>query len=55
MRYALQRLREPSTLAGLSVLATLFGVDAGASAAVAQAVAAVAAAAAVFVPEQAAK
>ncbi len=51
MQAILARLREPSSLAGLSVLAAMFGADLVQSQAIAQAVAGIAAAAAVFVPE----
>jgi hypothetical protein len=47
----LSRLREPSTLAGLSVLAVLFGVDAVKADLVTQAVGGVLAVAAAVVPE----
>lgn len=47
----LSRLREPSTLAGLSALAMLFGVRAEIAAPVVEAVAGVAAALAVLLPE----
>lgn len=46
------RLREPSTMAGLSVLASLFGAPPGSIDAVVQVVAAVAAAGAVVLPEK---
>lgn len=55
MQAILARLREPSTAAGLAVLASLFGADVAQSQAAATAVAAVAAAAAVFLPEKGAK
>lgn len=48
----LARLKEPSTMAGLSVLAMLFGVPAGTAEVVTQAVAAAAAAAAVLMAER---
>lgn len=47
----ISRLREPSTLAGLSALAMLFGVSADVAQPVVQAVAGVAAALAVLLPE----
>lgn len=50
--YLVNRLREPSTMAGLSVLAVLFGAPAGTVDIVVQAVASVAAAAAVLMPDQ---
>lgn len=50
--YLVNRLREPSTMAGLSVLAVLFGAPTGTVDIVVQAVASVAAAAAVFMPDQ---
>lgn len=46
------RLREPSTFAGLSALALLFGVPIGTADAIAQAVAAIAAVVAVVLPEK---
>lgn len=45
------RLREPSSLAGLSALAVLFGVPAGLSEAVAQVIGGALAVAAVVIPE----
>jgi hypothetical protein len=48
----LARLREPSTMAGLSVLGVLIGLPAGAVDVTLQAVTAVAAAAAVLMPER---
>ncbi|WAL84953.1 hypothetical protein OYT13_11400 [Pandoraea sp. XJJ-1] len=50
--YFLQRLREPSTWAGLAALAAMFGVPTGTAQAVAQAGVALAGAAAVLLPEQ---
>lgn len=47
-----RRLREPSTLAGISALAVLAGVPAGVPEVVAHAVAGVAAALAVLIPER---
>lgn len=47
-----RRLREPSTLAGISALAVLAGVPAGVPEVVAHAVAGVAAALAVLLPER---
>lgn len=49
--YIVNRLKEPSTLAGFSMLAVLFGVPPGTVDVVVQAVAGVAAAAAVLIPE----
>lgn len=49
----LQRLREPSTWAGVSVLLTLFGVPPGVGEAVGQVVAGAAALAAVLLREKA--
>lgn len=49
--YVLKRLKEPSTLAGLGVLAVLFGVPPGTVDVVVQAGAAVLSAAAVLIPE----
>jgi len=51
MHKLLQRLREPSTMAGLAVLATLFGVPPGVPELVGQVVAGLAGLAAVFMPE----
>ena len=48
------RLKEPSTWAGLSALAILFGVNPDTASVVAQAVGAVAGAVAVLLPERAA-
>lgn len=50
--YLANRLREPSTMAGLSMLCVLFGAPAGAVDVVLQAIAGVAAAAAVLLPDQ---
>lgn len=47
----LRRLREPSTMAGLSALALLFGLPPGTVDAIAQIVGGVAAVAAIVVPE----
>lgn len=49
--YVVKRLKEPSTLAGLGVLAVLFGVPAGTVDVVVQAAGAVLGAAAVLIPE----
>lgn len=49
--FIINRLKEPSTMAGLGVLAVLLGVPPGTVDVVVQAVAGVAAAAAVLVPE----
>lgn len=49
--YFVNRLKEPSTLAGLGVLAVLFGVPAGTVDVVVQAAGAVLGAAAVLIPE----
>lgn len=49
----LKRLKEPSTLAGLSALALLFGLPPGTIDAIAQVVGGVAALAAMVMPEQA--
>lgn len=46
------RLKEPSTWAGLSMLATMFGVPSDHVSAVSGVVAAIGAAAAVFLPEK---
>lgn len=51
LRFLLSRLREPSTLAGLGVIAVLVGVRPEHADAVTQAVAGVAAAAAVLLPD----
>jgi hypothetical protein len=51
LKNILTRLREPSTLAGLSCLAMMFGVSAGTADVVTQAVTAVLAAGAVLIPE----
>lgn len=53
--YVINRLKEPSTLAGLGVLAVLFGVPPGTVEVVSQAVGGVLAAAAVLIPESKAK
>ena len=50
--FVARRLREPSTLAGLSALAVLAGVPAGVPEVIAHAVAGVAAALAVLLPER---
>lgn len=50
MKY-LRRLREPSTMAGLSALALLFGLPTGTIDAIAQIVGGIAAVAAIVVPE----
>lgn len=52
LKKMLQRFREPSTWAGLSALAVVFGVPPGTADVIVQAVAAVAAAAAVLLPER---
>lgn len=52
LRYAVNRLREPSTLAGLAGLAIMFGVDATKTTAALDALAAILAAGAVFLPEK---
>lgn len=52
MKAILNRLREPSSLAGLAVLAMMFGVPAGVADVVVQAVGGVAAAAAVLLPDR---
>lgn len=49
--YVVKRLKEPSTLAGLGVLAVLFGVPPGTVDVLVQAGAAVLGAAAVLIPE----
>jgi hypothetical protein len=54
MNYFLNRIKEPSSWAGIAMLATLFGVPANSAQIVIQAVSAVAAAVAIFVPEKAA-
>jgi hypothetical protein len=51
LRMILNRLREPSSLAGLSVLGVLFGVDPEKANVVVQALGAVLAAGAVLLPE----
>ena len=51
MRYVLSRLREPSTLVGLGVLATLMGLRPELVDPITQAIGGVAAAAAVLMPE----
>lgn len=51
IRFALARLREPSTLAGLGVLATLFGLPPGTVDLAAQVVGGVAGLVAIFKPE----
>lgn len=51
-RYLLARLREPSTLAGLGVLAGLFGMPPDTVSAAAQIVAGLAGVAAVMLPEK---
>lgn len=53
MNAILNRLREPSTMAGLGVLLTLFGVPPGVPELAGQAVAALAGLAAVFMREKA--
>jgi ribose/xylose/arabinose/galactoside ABC-type transport system permease subunit len=50
----IKRLREPSTYAGLSAFAVLFGIPPGTIDVLVQAVVAVSAAAAVLLPEKAA-
>ncbi|HIV71365.1 MAG TPA: hypothetical protein H9903_10575 [Candidatus Aquabacterium excrementipullorum] len=52
LRFLLSRLREPSTLAGLGVLAVLIGVKPEHADAVTQAIGATAAAAAVLLPDR---
>ena len=52
MQNVLQRLKEPSTWAGLAVLGTLFGVPPGTVEAAAQVAGGVAALAAIFLPER---
>lgn len=52
LKFFFSRLREPSTLAGLGVLAVLVGAKPEHADAVTQAVGAVAAAAAVLLPER---
>ncbi len=54
MMKLLQRLREPSTMAGLSALALLFGLPPGTFDAIAQIVSGAAALAAIVLPEKAA-
>lgn len=51
----LQRLREPSTWAGLSALGLIFGLPPGTVDALGQVLGGVAALASIFIPEQAAK
>lgn len=51
MKAFLTRLREPSTMAGLAVLATLFGVPAGVPELVGQVVVGLAGLAAMLLPE----
>lgn len=51
----LNRLREPSTWAGLSALGLIFGLPVGTVDAVGQVMGGVAALASIFMPEQAAK
>ena len=51
LRTIAQRLREPSTMAGIAALAMLFGVPVGAAEAVVQIVGGVAAIAAIALPE----
>ena len=51
MKFLLARLREPSTLAGLGVLAALFGLPPDTIAMGSQVIAAVAGVAAVLLPE----
>lgn len=51
LRFLLQRLAEPSTMAGFGVLAVLFGIPQFKVDAVVQVVGTVAATAAVFLPE----
>lgn len=53
MKKIIRRIKEPSTWAGIGVLAALFGVPVEQYTAVAQAIAAVAGAAAVLMPEKA--
>jgi hypothetical protein len=55
LKYALARLREPSTIAGLGVLATLAGLPPGTVDLAAQVVAGLAGLVAVLKPEQGAK
>lgn len=52
MEKLLQRLKEPSTWAGLAVLGTLFGVPPGTVEAASQVIGGVAALAAIFLPER---
>ena len=52
LRYIVNRLREPSTLAGLAGLAIMCGVDATKTTAALDALAAILAAGAVFLPEK---
>lgn len=51
LKTLLQRLREPSTMAGIAAIAMVFGVPAGASEAVMQVIGGVAGLAAVLLPE----
>lgn len=51
LKTLLQRLREPSTMAGIAALAMVFGVPAGAAESVIQVVGGVAGLAAVLLPE----
>lgn len=51
MKTIIKRLREPSTMAGLAVLATLLGMPPGVADITVQAVAALAGLAAVLLPE----
>lgn len=50
MRYVLQRLREPSTLAGIAALLSIFGVPAGVSEGVVEVIGGAAAIGAVLMP-----
>lgn len=52
MKFALNRLTEPSTWAGLAALAALFGVDPGKVQTLGGAAVAVAGAVAMFLPEK---
>lgn len=52
MKYFLNRIKEPSTLAGLGILATLFGVSPEQVTAASTVITALLGAAAVFVPEK---
>lgn len=51
VKLILERLREPSSMAGIAALAVLFGVPAGATEAVAHIVGGLAALAAIAMPE----